>query len=131
MPTKRQISAVMAHLGRRGGSAGRGQSKRRGDAEHYRRIRAMRRPPQTYERTGEWNSYRIREGRKGWIVDGSSRVQGLRTGWRYLVPYAVLPRETRLDEPINEHMSAGDFLLNHCLNAEGPRRVLRTGHVVR
>ena len=90
-------------------------------------------PPQTYERTWEWSGYSIREGRKGWIVDGWSRVQGLRTGWRYLVSYAVVPREIRLEEPINDHgLPKAELILYRARQCRdlGQVRVLRSGHIV-
>jgi len=41
MPTKRKNPAAVA-LGARGGKSGRGDAKRRGDADYYRRLVALR-----------------------------------------------------------------------------------------
>lgn len=35
------VKAYLATIGKRGGTAGTGRKKRRGDAEHYRRLAAL------------------------------------------------------------------------------------------
>jgi hypothetical protein len=42
MPRKSTISEAAAALGRKGGQAGTGNSKVRGDAEYYRKLAAKR-----------------------------------------------------------------------------------------
>ena len=39
---QQEIKLYMSYLGTKGGSAGRGASKRRGDSEYYKAIRAKR-----------------------------------------------------------------------------------------
>ena len=39
---QKEIRLYMSYLGTKGGIAGRGASKRRGDSEHYKAIRAKR-----------------------------------------------------------------------------------------
>jgi hypothetical protein len=41
--TTPQIKAYLSAIGRKGGSAGRGDAKRRGDSAHYRAMAARRR----------------------------------------------------------------------------------------
>lgn len=42
-----------------------------------------------FEKNGENSGYCVHESAKGWIVEGWSRYQGSRTGWKKLVPYGV------------------------------------------
>jgi len=143
------IASAAAILGRKGGSVvgrGRGASKVRGDSEHYRQLRAKRRQPQTYTSDGERGGYTAREGLRGWVVEGWSRVAGERTGWRCLVSYAPpFEPSLRLDglasgpggavvhaemiyEAASQAIAAGAPVGKALILGV---RVLRRGHVVR
>ena len=132
-------SAAAAALGKlgaaKGGKAGTGAAKVRGDADHYRAIRAKRPAPQVYERRGEWGGYTVREALKGWIVEWDSREQGAITGARVLVPYGpTCPRGMRLDSDANPYLTNANRLAG--LAADVRRdgfggRILRRGHIVR
>jgi len=128
------------------GRAGRGASKVRGDRAHYQAIRAKRPAPQTYEDKGEWSGYTVREGLKGWIVEGWSYMTGERSGWRYVVAYsATWPRTTVLAEAVSDYPGAAthaECLMREARSAitagaqawETPIagvRCLSRGHVVR
>lgn len=122
-------SKAAAVLGRRGGQAGTGEAKRRGDAAHYRAIRAKRPAPQVYECKGEWGGYTVREGLRGWIVETWSATAGERTGVRTLVPYDTFPRSLRLDGPQGPWSTIAQAILEMSRNPT--MRVLRRGHIVR
>jgi len=123
-------SKAAAAMGRKGGKAT-GPAKVRGDSDHYRAIRAKRRPRQAYTQDGEWSGYTVREGLRGWIVETWSRVTGTSDGQRLLVVYTPeVPRSLRLDAPINECSIGADLVREISRQAEGVR-VLRRGHIIR
>jgi hypothetical protein len=102
-----------------------------------RGIRAKRRPRQTYEASGEWSGYTVREGARGWIVDLWSRTTGERTGWRVVVEYGPSAERGHelvrtSDDPYQQTL-ADRLLYTARLILAGtvPGRVLRRGHVVR
>jgi hypothetical protein len=128
------------------GRAGRGASKVRGDSDHYRAIRAKRRPRQIYERRGEWGGYMVTEGTRGWLVEVWSARSGERTGWRACVAYGVpFARTLQLDAPVSDYPGAvteAETIVHHAAEAIRARalpgqtpilgvRVLQRGHIVR
>jgi len=90
-PTRAEADAAVAAL-RSDPDWADGRFRVERDAEavsaHMREVRAKRRTPQTYTSDGERGGYTAREGLRGWVVEGWSRVAGERTGWRCLVSYA-------------------------------------------
>ena len=130
-------SKAAAALGRRGGKAGTGAAKVRGDADHYRALRAKRPAPQVYESRGEWGGYTVREGLRGWVVEWWSRQQGERTGARVVLLYkSDYPRTTQLDHGWNGYLTSAEVIQAAAWDAlrdgyGSPIRILRRGHVVR
>ena len=70
-----------------------------------------------YENQKEWSGYRVRESKKGWIIEGWSRIQGNKTNYKYLVPFStkkkvgsLYPAETNLTAAHNEFMEIGQYI---------------------
>lgn len=87
------------------------------------------RPP-TFTRRWEWSGYTIRPGKRGWIMESWSAVQGDRSGIKLLIPYGKnWPEGADLHCLINEITLLGEYIAEFGGTTPGTR-VLRTGHLV-
>lgn len=66
-----------------------------------------------YERESDFGGQTIKESKKGWLVEGWSRYQGNRTGYRFLIPFEKcgVKQGKNLEEDYNDGMTNGEYLL--------------------
>ena len=84
---------------------------------------------ESYEREGEWSGYTVTKTRAGWAVDGWSRIQGCRTGYRYLVkPFEGMAHDAELGGDWNEWMTNGEMIAQ--LAVDRPDKILKKGWTV-
>ena len=87
-----------------------------------------------YEKNYDWSGYTVRTSKKGWIIEGWSRISGGRSGWKHLLYYDDAPpynASTDLGDHHNNVMSVGDYIYIIGQHPLGPARVLRRGDTVR
>jgi hypothetical protein len=87
-----------------------------------------------YEKFSDYGGQRIRESKKGWIVEGWSRYQGNRTNYKFLIPYenCRIKKGEDLNDDYNEYMSKGEYLIqNYHINMDSKFiKVLNRGYSV-
>jgi len=85
----------------------------------------------TYEKNGEWGGYSIKESKKGWIIEGWSRIQGNTTDYKILLPYESTDymKGQNLEEDHNDYMSIGSYLFSMCFDYVKVK-TLKKGYIV-
>jgi hypothetical protein len=83
----------------------------------------------TFTKAGEWTEYTVREGDNGWIIEGVSRIQGNRTGYKVIVPFdkSLYKKGQDLNAEHNDFMTVAEYIQGAEYSLG---KVLRKGHVV-
>lgn len=79
-----------------------------------------------YEKEWDWGGIDITKTKKGWVVEGWSRMQGCMTNYRYLVkPWPGMTHDTDLNADWNDWMENGEIIADRAI--EQPDKILSKG----
>ena len=85
-------------------------------------------PKNIYQSNGEWSGFSVRQSCTGYVVNGWSRIEGERDGWRALLPFSAdFPVDMELSAKWNDSFENG-FAIGMVARHRG--RMLRKGTIV-